>query len=252
MPETQLNLRIDGAIARAKFVTDGGLNVLSSTTLDRVQAVADEVRRSRSVRVLVLAATGKVFVAGANIKELAGLDSAGAAAIARKGIQAFDALADLSCVTIARLHGAALGGGFELTLACDFRFALKDAKIGLPESSLGLIPGWHGIKRVHALAGPQTARKLAFSAAPISAHAGLGLGLIDEVADDEAALDAMIADRVEALRRASPHAIAQIKRVLRGSDDVQAFADCFTHPDGPEGMAAFVEKRPARWLPDQP
>jgi len=248
MSQTTVQLHIDGCVARATFATEGGLNVLASAVLDRVYAVADEVRKNANVRVLVLAATGKVFVAGADIKELAGLDPAGAKAVAERGNRAFDALADLPCVTIARLHGAALGGGFEVALACDFRFAVKNAKIGLPESSLGLIPGWRGITRVQALAGAQAARQLTFSAAPIAAAEGLPLGLIDGVADDEAGLDALIAERIAALRRGSPNAIAQIKRALATGNDVQAFADCFAHADAKEGMSAFVEKRPANWM----
>lgn len=248
MSQTTLELQIDGSVARATFATEGGLNVLGSAVLDRLHAVAEEVRAKSDVRVLVLAATGKVFVAGADIKELAGLDPAGARAVAERGNRAFDAVADLPCVTVARLHGTALGGGFEVALACDFRFATKDAKIGLPESSLGLIPGWRGITRVQALAGPQAVRTLTFSAAPIKALDGRQLGLIDAVADDEATLDALIAERIEALRRGSPNAIAQIKRALRTGDDVQAFAECFAHMDAREGMTAFVEKRPARWM----
>lgn len=247
MSETHVKLTIDGAVARATFSTEGGLNVLSSAVLDRVHAVADEVRKADEVRVLVLAATGKVFVAGADIKELAALDSAGALAIAERGNRAFDALAELPCVTIARIHGAALGGGFEVALACDFRIATKDAKIGLPESSLGLIPGWRGISRVRELGRISAVRRLTFSAAPVSALEGQCLGLIDDVADDEAGLDAKINERIAALRRGSPHAIAMIKQALRTGNETQAFAECFAHPDAQEGMAAFAEKRPAEW-----
>jgi 1,4-dihydroxy-2-naphthoyl-CoA synthase len=144
MGETRLTLDIAGGVARATFETEGGLNVLSSPVLERIHAVAEEVRAAEGVRVMILAATGKVFVAGADIKELWGLDSAGARSVSELGNRAFDAIANLPCVTIARLHGAALGGGLEVALACDFRYALASAKIGLPESALGLVPGWKG------------------------------------------------------------------------------------------------------------
>lgn len=248
MANTEIKLAIDGPVARATFVTDGGLNVLNSSVLDRVYAVTEEVRKAPGVRVLVLAAEGKVFVAGADIKELSGLDSAGALAIAERGNRAFDALADLPCVTIARLHGAALGGGLEVALACDFRIAAKDAKIGLPESSLGLVPGWRGISRCQALGGLRAVRRLTFTAAQLAAPEALALGLIDEVVDDPAGLDARIEAWVGAVRRGSPHAIAMVKQALRTGDEPRAFADCFAHPEAKEGMAAFAGKRPAAWM----
>ncbi|HRX84555.1 MAG TPA: enoyl-CoA hydratase-related protein [Phycisphaerae bacterium] len=248
MSTTDVTLAIDGPIARATFVTDGGLNVLSSTVLDRVHAVAEEVRRADGVRVLVLAAEGKVFVAGADIKELSGLDAAGALAISERGNRAFDAIEHLPCVTIARIHGAALGGGLEVALACDFRIAVKDAKIGLPESSLGLIPGWRGISRVRALGGAKAVRRLTYTAAAVSALEAQCLGVVDDVADDAAGLDAKVDERIAELRRGSPHAIRMIKQALRGGDESRAFADCFAHREAKEGMAAFVEKRPAAWM----
>lgn len=248
MSATQLDLSIAGPVATATFRTEGGLNVLHAAVLDQVADVAAQVQRAEGVRALVLAAEGKVFVAGANIKELAGLDSSGAKAIAERGNRAFDAIANLPCVTIARLQGAALGGGFEIAMACDFRVALADAKIGLPETSLGLVPGWKGIGRMCALAGAAAAKRLMFAAAAISASEGAGLGLVDAVAANSGELDAKVADMIQKFRRGSPHAIAMVKQALRTGDEVQAFADCFGHPEAQEGMAAFVEKRPASWM----
>jgi enoyl-CoA hydratase len=248
MSETQVQLKINGVTATATFATEGGLNVLSGSVLDRVYEVAEEVRRAEGVRFLILAATGKVFVAGANIKELKDLDAAGGRAMAERGNRAFDAIASLPCVTIARIHGAALGGGFEVALACDFRFAIDRAKVGLPEAALGLVPGWKGMSRVQALAGLAAVRQLTFSATPIAAVDARALSLIDGVAPDDAALDALIAEQMAALRRGGPHAIATVKQALATGDEVKAFGDCFAHDESREGMAAFVEKRAANWM----
>lgn len=248
MSETQVDLKIDGPLATATLRTDGGLNVLSAAVLDRIEAVATQVRGAAGVRTMLLAAEGKVFVAGANIKELADLDPAGAKAVSQRGNRAFDAVADLPCVTIARLHGAALGGGFELAMACDFRIAVEGAKIGLPETSLGLVPGWSGISRMAALAGPAVAKRLMFSAGMIPASQARAYGLVDAVAKDEAELDAAIAAMIKEFRRGSPNAISLIKQTLRGGDEVEAFSYCFAHDESREGMAAFVEKRPAAWM----
>jgi enoyl-CoA hydratase len=248
MSETQIDLKIDGPVARATFSTEGGLNVLSSALLDRVAEVVAKVKAAEGVRALIVGATGKVFVAGANIKELAQLDQTGAAAIAQKGHRTFNTLAELPCVTIARLHGAALGGGMEIALACDFRVALASAKVGLPETSLGLIPGWAGIGRMLVLAGPAVTKRLVFSAGVIAASAAKQFGLIDEVADDEAGLDAKIEEMLGQFRRGAPNGIAMTKQALRSGDEVKAFADCFGHPDAKEGMTAFIEKRSAAWM----
>ena len=110
MSETTLDLTINKDVAEATFKTDGGLNVLSSSVIDRIAEVAQEVKSAPNVRYFILGAEGKVFVAGANIKELSTLDAAGAAELSNRGNKAFDAIADLPCITIARLHGAALGG----------------------------------------------------------------------------------------------------------------------------------------------
>ncbi len=248
MADTTVDLQIDGPVARATFSTEGGLNVLSLALLDRVAEVAKEVRAATSVRFLILAATGKVFIAGANIKELAQLDAAGAATLSQRGNRAFDAIADLPCVTIARMHGAALGGGFEIALACDFRLAVGGAKVGLPETSLGLIPGWKGIGRMNTLVGPAVTKRLTFSAGVIDATAACALGLIDDVAADEDGLDRKIEGMIAEFKRGAPHGIAMVKRALRSGDEVKAFANCFEHADAKEGMTAFLEKRKAAWM----
>jgi enoyl-CoA hydratase len=245
---TEIVLTFEAAVARATFRTADGLNVLSSSVLDRLAAVAEEVRNRPGVRALVLAAEGKVFVAGADIKELSGLDPAGAKALSERGNGAFDALAALPMPTIARLHGAAMGGGLEVALACDFRIADGRVKLGLPEAALGLVPGWSGIRRLAALVGPAAAKRIMFSAAPVTAEDALRLGFVDDVAADVAELDQKIAALIEQVQRGGPQAIARIKRALAGEDEIAMFAECFGTPEANEGLAAFLEKRPAGWM----
>jgi enoyl-CoA hydratase len=248
MSETEINLDIDGAVATACLSTEGGLNVLSSGLLDKIGQAVQHVRAAKDVRIFRLTATGKVFIAGANIKELIQLDSAGAAALAHKGHRVFAAIAELPCISIARIHGAALGGGFEIAMACDFRVAISSAKVGLPETSLGLIPGWNGIGRMLALAGPSATKRLVFSAGMIDASEASRLGLVDAVAENEAELDAKIQQMIKQFQRGAPNGVAMAKQALRTGDEVKAFADCFAHPDAKEGMGAFVEKRSASWM----
>jgi enoyl-CoA hydratase len=244
---TELHLELATPVARATFRTSDGLNVLSSTVIDRIAAVVEEVRAAKGVRVFVLAAEGKVFVAGANIKELSQLDSAAARDLSDRGSRAFDALADLPIPTIARLHGAALGGGLEVALACDFRLAVRSAKVGLPETSLGLVPGWRGISRLTSLIGPSAAKRLMFTTAAIAAEEALKLGFVDDVAADAAELDQKVIALANELQRGGPDAVARIKQVLAGGDEIAAFGACFGAAEAREGMSAFIEKRPANW-----
>jgi enoyl-CoA hydratase len=126
--------------------------------------------------------------------------------------------------------------------------AIAGVKIGLPEASLGLIPGWKGISRLTRLAGESVAKRLVFGAELIDAEAACPMGIIDETAPDEAALDAKIDAMIKQFRRGSPNAVAMTKSALRSGDEIKAFADCFAHGDATEGMSAFIEKRPASWM----
>lgn len=247
MSDTQVRLSIDGDVAKVTLETESGLNVLSSPVLDRIGETIAKVKAS-SVRFMVLAATGKVFVAGANIKELRGLDAPAAAELSNRGNRVFDAIADSDVISIARLHGAALGGGLELAMACDFRVAVSGAKVGLPETSLGLIPGWRGTSRMIRLAGVSATKRLVFSAAMISGDEAHALGIVDEVVDDESGLDAKIAAMIKSMSRGGPHACARVKHAIRTGDETAAFAACFGHSESSEGIEAFINKRSASWM----
>lgn len=247
MSETQVKMSIDGGVARVTLETESGLNVLSGSVLDRIADAVAKVRAA-DVRFMVLGATGKVFVAGANIKELRHLDGAGGAALSHRGNKAFDAIAESDFISIARLQGAALGGGLELAMACDFRVAVRAAKIGLPEASLGLIPGWRGTSRMIRLAGLAAAKRLLFSAGMISADEGLTLGIVDEVVDDEDGLDSVIGEMIKAMSRGGPHACATVKKAIRTGDETAGFAECFDHPESKEGITAFLDQRKANWM----
>jgi len=152
---------------------------------------------------------------------------------------------------VAAIHGYCLGGGLEIALACDFRIATRDSQLGFPEVNLGLLPGGGGTQRSPRLISPGRARWLVMSGERIPAATAEAWGLIEFVVDD---LEEGIARYVEPLGRQSPHAVAQIKQLLhetrdRRSDEreVEAFAACLSSDDGQEGVAAFLEKREARW-----
>jgi enoyl-CoA hydratase/3-hydroxyacyl-CoA dehydrogenase len=152
---------------------------------------------------------------------------------------------------VAAIHRYCLGGGLEIALAADFRIATRDAELGFPEVNLGLLPGGGGTQRAPRLISPGRARWLTMSGERISAETAEAWGLVEFLVDD---LDEGIARYVEPLDRQSPHAIRQIKRLFHDTRDarsdereVEAFAACLNSEDGQEGVAAFLEKREARW-----
>jgi enoyl-CoA hydratase / 3-hydroxyacyl-CoA dehydrogenase len=202
------------------------------------------------VRAVVLRGRGeRAFSAGADISGFVGDgDASGRPA----GIQPVaDLIESVPVPVVAAIHGYCLGGGLELALACDFRIAQADAQLGFPEVNLGLLPGGGGTQRAPRLISPGRARWLVMSGERIPARTAEAWGLVEFVVDD---LDEGIARYVEPLARQSPHALGQIKSLLRETRDerddereVHAFAACLQSEDGQEGVAAFLEKREARW-----
>ena len=202
------------------------------------------------IHVVVLRGRGdRAFSAGADIGGFqGGSDDGGRPA----GIQPVaDLIEAVPVPVIAAIHGYCLGGGLEIALACDLRIAHADAQLGFPEVNLGLLPGGGGTQRAPRLITPGRARWLIMSGERIPARTAEAWGLVEFVVDD---LDEGIARYAEPLSRQSPHALRQIKSLLQDTRDarddeleVQAFAACLTSEDGQEGVAAFLEKREARW-----
>lgn len=248
MSKTNVTLSVEGSKASLTFSTDDGLNVVSSAVLRQLREVIAKVARDSNIRTTVVQATGKVFVAGADIKEMSAFDKAQGRAYGELGQGVLNELAALPSITVAALQGAALGGGLEIALACDFRLAVKTAKIGLPEVNLGLIPGWNGVPRLTKLIGPARAKKLYLSGMPISADEACTIGLVDEVVNSTEDLVARVGVFCKQFQKAAPQAVALAKRAARDGDDLGAFADCFLTTDAREGMSAFMDKRAAKWM----
>ena len=248
MSSTQVQLKTEGSHATITFRTDGGVNLLSADVLHSFGAVVARVKKNPRIRTAAIQAEGKVFIAGADIKEMADFTPHQAREYGMLGQGMLNDLAALPCITVAAIQGAALGGGLELALACDFRIAVKSAKLGCPEVSLGLIPGWGGIARLPKLIGTARAKRLFLSAIPVSGEDALSCGLVDEVVNSAEDLSHRVAAFCKSFSRAAPSAVALAKRASRDFDDLSAFAECFSTKDSREGMGAFFEKRPATWM----
>jgi enoyl-CoA hydratase len=246
-------IRVDRADAVAVLTVDrqDALNALDVETLtdlrDRLREVADD----DGVRVVILTGAGdKAFVAGADIKYMSGLDVEQAKAWGALGHEAGHLLETMPKPTIAAVNGFALGGGCELALACDIRYAGSRAKLGQPEVNLGIIPGWGGTQRLARVCGLGVAKELIFTGRVVDAEEALRIGLVNSVGDpvlDKARETAAL------LASKSPIALRAMKelanRALGGNHEVnleaegEMFGELFSSDDAKEGMTAFVEKR---------
>lgn len=225
-------------------------NALTMAMIDRLGAVVDEIARDRETRAVVLRATGRFFCTGGDIEAWGRLSphDMGRDWILR-GIDVFERLAHLEQPVIAALNGHALGGGLELAMAADLRIAVKAAKLGVPEASLGVIPGWMGTRRLAELVGPARARHLLLLASPIPAAQACEWGLVTAVAEDEADLDAQLDAWLDRLLANAPSAMALIKGLLATMHPdlrhhhASAAAQAAGTEDCREGVRAFLEKR---------
>ena len=192
----------------------------------------------------------KAFVAGADIKYMSGLAPDGAKEWGALGHEAATLLETMPKPTIAAINGFALGGGCELALACDIRYASSRAKLGQPEINLGIVPGWGGTQRLARVCGLGVAKELIFSGRTVDADEALRVGLVNALADP--VLDKAL-ETARELAAKSPVALALAKRLVNmspGALDTEAdsFGELFASEDAREGLTAFVEKRAANFV----
>lgn len=254
---THIELLVAGPVARIILRGEKGIQILSAETRRQLLTVIEHVTRT-DCSVAVFAAEGRTFIAGASIDELRSLDEVAALHDSRAGQKLMSAIEALPQTTIAAIHGACAGGGTELVLACDLRFAADKAKIGLPETSIGVLPGWGGTVRATRLLGPAIARRLILTGELLAADEALRIGLVDAVFPVDKFNENVEACVAQVLTRA-PQARQRVKHLLRqhaadGVDlaaqfdaEARAFAECYRNGEPLEGMSAFLEKRPAKW-----
>lgn len=248
-----LTCSIADGIATVTLDRPKALNALDTTTLRELNGLLDELAADDAVRVLILTGAGdKAFVAGADIKELAALSPLQARHHAAFGQSVFNKLESLGKPSVAAINGFALGGGLELAMACTLRVASENAKLGLPEVTLGLIPGFGGTQRLSRLVGQGHALQAVLTGGMIDAARAADIGLVNEVTSPEGLMDAAgkLASKLAGFSAATLRLAEETVR--RGAemafDDALAFeAGQFgvaaATEDAREGMAAFVEKR---------
>ena len=233
------------------------LNALNKQTIEELHDAFSILKNDISVKVIAITGSGeKAFVAGADISEFANFTVDNGGKLAAKGQELlFNLIENYSKPVIAAINGFALGGGLELAMACHFRVASDNAKMGLPEVSLGVIPGYGGTQRLPQLVGKGRAMEMVMTAGMIDSNLALSYGLVNHVIEQEELIP--LAEKIASkIMRNSSVAISEAIKAVNanykyGTDgyktEIEAFGNCFGTEDFKEGTTAFLEKRKANF-----
>jgi enoyl-CoA hydratase len=246
---------IDNGIAQITINRPSKLNALNVATIQELHDAFENLDANSDVKVIILTGEGeKAFVAGADISEFAHFTIEEGAQLAAQGQELlFDFVENLRTPVIAAVNGFALGGGLELAMSCHFRIASDNAKMGLPEVSLGVIPGYGGTQRLPQLIGKGRAMEMIMTAGMITAEDAYRAGLVNHVVPQTELLDftRSIAQRI---MKNSPVAISHAIKAVNANfkegvdgfkTEIKSFGKCFGTEDFKEGTTAFLEKRKA-------
>lgn len=260
----------EAALTQPRYVRQERTGHLLRITIGRPEAVnavnfallgeligAFEAASTQDVRAVILTGAGdKAFVAGADIKEMRSMSPEQARAFSQAGHRLVRLIEELHCPVIAALNGVALGGGCELAIACDFRLAAEGVRIGMPETSLGITPGWGGTFRLARLVGDSLAREMVLAGRILSADEALRAGLLNTVVPS-GRLEQQSQELAERIAARGPLAVAAAKksmafardldRAAAAAQETRLFRELFSTADRDEGLAAFVEKRQPRF-----
>jgi enoyl-CoA hydratase len=228
------------------------LNALNRDVIGEFSDILDQISGMSEIRVLIITGSGKAFVAGADIGELKVLNPDTASDFIKGGQELFLKLEKMDTVTIAAINGFCLGGGLELALSCDIRYASTKAKLGLPETSLGLVPGFGGTQRLSRLIGRGLAVEYIFSAKIVSAEDAFRDRIVNKLSEPEE-LMADCEKLTESILKNGPNAVKKTKKLVREGLDLsleeglllerEGFSDLYTEKEPIEGCSAFIEKR---------
>ena len=233
------------------------LNALNSDTINELQIAMSRANEDKDIKIVILSGSGeKAFVAGADISEFADFDVEEGKYLAADGQhKLFDFIETLSIPVIAAVNGFALGGGLELAMACHFRIASDNAKMGLPEVSLGVIPGYGGTQRLPQLVGKGRAMEMIMTANMITANEAREYGLVNYVTTQEDLLSFTTKIALRIITNSSVAISAAIKAInanfmdgINGFNiEINEFGNCFGTNDFKEGTQAFLQKRKAKF-----
>ncbi len=254
----------DGA-GLVRFCKPESMNALSCDAVDESLKFFEELGQKitsgieQDVYALVLTGEGKAFIAGADIKEMSQMRTAEATRFSEKGNKLMAEIEQFPIPVIAAINGYALGGGLELALAADFIYASSIAKVGLPEVTLGIVPGFGGIQRLSARIGSARAKELIYTGRVVDAHLALEMGIVNRVFEPDELIPRTMetATAIAAAgRRAVRSAKEQANRRLQSNNasalsDAESFGLLFSWREPTDGMTAFLEKRKPTWTPEE-
>ncbi len=253
MVYSSIELTSTDGIATLTFNRPKALNALNTVLLEELSSALDSIKQDETIRVLILTGAGeKAFIAGADITEIATLTPLAAKNFAQIGQDTISKLQGLAIPVIAAVNGYALGGGCEMALACDFIYASEKAIFGLPEITLGIIPGFGGTQRLPRLIGANRAKEMIFTGKHLTAAEAKEIGLVNKTFAQEelqpavASVARTIAAKGKASLRAAKQTVAQGLNADLATGlamERDAFALCLANPDAKEGTGAFLEKR---------
>lgn len=253
--ESVINKKIEGHVGILTISRPSALNALNTQVLEALEQALTEMEQS-DIRVLLITGEGKAFVAGADIGEMQSLNAQQGEAFGRFGARVFRKLETLRMPTIAVINGYALGGGLELAMSCDLRLASLKAKLGQPETGLGITPGFSGTQRLPRLVGVARAKELIYTSKMIGAEKALEIGLLNGVYEPEALMTEAM-NMAQEIAAKAPIAVANAKRAINGAMEMgidegiametYLFGLCFATEDQKEGMRAFLEKQPSNF-----
>lgn len=245
-----IKLSIERKIAIITINRPESLNALNAQVFNDLEKVFDFLENEKTVNCIIITGSGeKAFVAGADIKEFSSFSQEQATELSKRGHFVFDKIENFSKPVIAAVNGFALGGGLELAMACHIRYASENAKLGLPEVTLGLIPGYGGTQRLPKLVGKGLANEMIFSAKMISAEKAKSIGLVNEFFSLEELLP-KTQELAEKIVKNSPLGISKAITAVNASEtkngmetEINSFGELFAGGDFKEGVSAFIEKR---------
>jgi enoyl-CoA hydratase len=246
-----IDLRREDGVAVVTIDRQDALNALHLASLTELRDRLLDISGDESTRVVILTGAGeKAFVAGADIKYMSGLDVDDAKGWGALGHETGRLLETMPKPTIAAVNGFALGGGCELALACDIRYASSTAKLGQPEVNLGIIPGWGGTQRLARVCGLGVAKELIFTGRLVDADEALRIGLVNAVHDPVLEKAQEIAALLATKSPVSLRLMKELANRALGGDHAanlkaegEGFGELFSTQDAKEGLTAFVEKR---------
>ncbi len=252
------NLLIENSesICTVKINNPKSLNSLNAEVLTELEQAFDQIKNDSEIAVVILTGEGKAFVAGADIAYMKNLNADEAKKFGEDGSRIFRKIETLDKVVIAAVNGFALGGGCELSMACDIRVASSKAKFGQPEVGLGITPGFSGTQRLPRIVGLGIAKELIYTGSIIDAQEAYRIGLVNKVTEPDMLMEEAY-KIAEKIKSNSKTAVKYSKESINAGieTDIETgikyesnlFGMCFASEDQKEGMSAFIEKRPANF-----